>query len=632
MLTDKGAGWDRDGVTEVITTSVPSSAGFSSPARWVPAALRRFAALLLPLILLSPTPAFGQSFGQWWWTASVGANQRITETKSDGSARNRRTITELVLSTALNGFLLHPAVGNFSLDVDLLTQNNSGTQALDRDRIGYGANFNLFQRGKIPLNLFARRRHFNHPGLGDQGFASSYRVPDSSVLWGGRTGVRRGAFRGLTLEFDHLATDYEDSSSQSHDRQLVDWSRSGRRFQHHVRVWHLARAYGVSDTRFDDLTATLSQRGMLAPTWDWNLSGSAFRREISTAGAPSVLVDTGNLGASVSHPMRRRDLLTLRATVAQVRPDATPGTFSYNLSSDYRWKLGPSWDITPGLAFTRLDRGTTSLQSSRMRLSATWNRHVGLLDTLLTATTSFGMIDSNDSTQTKDEQQVALGIAGSLGHGMVRRLRKEIEFEISRNELRLTADPIEDLPDLGLPTEGLATQDRFRARVTLNRSWNRGSANGWFEWRRRQSTGDIGPPEVEADSYTGTLGYNARTFDLRGNVGQTVSTRAGAETQQVRFTGAHAIWRPTRYLDVRASFRDDKRMTRFAPDLDGRQFQTTVILHIGLLDVAVSALQFTNDLDGEIATTRRNLNWSIRRRFGGLLPIVTGTQRSGVIR
>ena len=55
-------------------------------------------------------------------------------------------------------------------------------------------------------------------------------------------------------------------------------------------------------------------------------------------------------------------------------------------------------------------------------------------------------------------------------------------------------------------------------------------------------------------------------------------------------------------------------------------------LRIGLFDVDVTFLAFNNELDESNDVSRRSIVWSISRRFAGWLPIVTGTQRAGVIR
>ena len=126
--------------------------------------------------------------------------------------------------------------------------------------------------------------------------------------------------------------------------------------------------------------------------------------------------------------------------------------------------------------------------------------------------------------------------------------------------------------------------------------------------------------------------YESRNLQLLGSFGQVVNDREGEETRRVRRASASAFWRPTRFLNLRASYRDDKRMTSFLPDLDGTSAQAWATLHIGLFDVSAGVSQWTNDLNGETATTRRNYLWTISRRFGGILPISTGTRRMGVIR
>jgi len=589
-------------------------------------------AVLLPLGLLIPDSSFAQSFGRWWWTARAGARQTISTVKSTGSASSENRNTDFRLAGAVNGFVVHPALGDFGVDLDLLFRKNRGSRELDTDRLGFGVRLSMLPKSGTPFRLFAQRRNYDYSGLNTGEPLSSYRLPTTTTRWGGSTNLRRGALRGVKVAFDQLSFDHEDGTDLGNSRQTVDWTRSFGRIQNRLSLKRITRDLGAVGSGFKDFTLGLVERGPLSSSWYWSFSGTALRREIRSADQSMVGFDDLRLITSFSHEMGRDDLLVISARAGRLRRGALLNSDDYRTSVSYRWRPKPVWSITPFLDYSSVSQDSYTLSSPRMNVTVAWNPRVRRWDALLSGTGTYGLVQIENEVETNDRTEAGFDLIGSVARGSRGGLRTSFEAEISRNQLRLSTDPILDLPDLGLSRNRLGAQDYARARFGLDRSKGSHSISGWIDWTRRQSSGDLDLSNFRTDAYTAVLGYNARRFDLRSSLGQTETSSEARDPQTLRYAGLQARWRALRFLDLRASYRKDLRMVVFAPNLDGEQFGGGLTLRLGLVDVDVAVLAFNNQLDELNDVSRRSIVWSVSRRFAGWLPIVTGTQRAGVIR
>jgi hypothetical protein len=68
------------------------------------------------------------------------------------------------------------------------------------------------------------------------------------------------------------------------------------------------------------------------------------------------------------------------------------------------------------------------------------------------------------------------------------------------------------------------------------------------------------------------------------------------------------------------------------PDVEGQRIEVRGTVFLGRLRLEASAFQITEKIDGGSERTNLNLRFTVAMRFGGGLPIVTGTKRRGVIR
>ncbi len=77
-------------------------------------------ALLLAALaaVLAPPAAQAQQFGQWWWTASAGVTGNRVTARSRSGPGSTFGSDRLNLGFGLRGYIVHPAIGEFSLDLD----------------------------------------------------------------------------------------------------------------------------------------------------------------------------------------------------------------------------------------------------------------------------------------------------------------------------------------------------------------------------------------------------------------------------------------------------------------------------------------------------------------------------------
>ena len=606
-------------------------------ARPRPGAARRATIWLPALIaaaLMSPGPGNAQRFGQWWWEGAVGIGQRSTDNSLADDRVSEFDQQELRLSLGLNGFVLHPAVGSFRLGLDLLVSEFDGGRELDTDRIGLSGDLKLFSRGSYPLELYARSQSFDYTGPAVEEPFGLLRIPDTSDHLGGRLRIRQGALRGTLVGVDHSSFDFVDAAArpETRDQEFIDWSRTLGRFQNHVRLEHTLRDFGSVGFEIEDLTANFDQRGDLTPSWRWELSGLGIFRDLTVGDGSKQRTDDFRIRNRLLHTIRDRDLLDLHTSFGVVRPAALPSIDTHGLSLFYRWRPWPGWEVAPFGQYAEQSSANSTSGSQRVGLAATWNREKGAVDTALTARTSHGRLELDDSDGVRDESQTAYAVTGSFGQGEVKKLRREFEFEVAHNELRLTQDPIFELPDLGAARSGLGAEDLRRARVSLSHRHDSRSFSGWGEWNMRESSRRNGAGDFEAETLSSTLQHNGPNYTLQANLGETVFQRFSLTEEKVRYLGAAANWRPRRYLQLRASYRTDDRELELVPDVDGERLQLGLTVRFGLLALEATAFETKESIAGGAQRQNRGFSWSLSRNMAGWLPIVTGTQRRGVIR
>lgn len=589
-------------------------------------------ALLLAIVVLATAPAGAQSYGQWWWEGYAGIGQRSTENLVDSESTSEFDLREIKLGLALNGFLGDPSLGRFRVGVDLLTSDQEGGRVVDTDDLGIEASVDLVPRGKYPTRFFFRRRSYDYTVADATNPLLIGSLPDTNEQWGAQFRVRQGPLTGLELGLDNLDYDFlaREPNGQSQDRSWLSWARTGPALQQSVRLEKRRQDFGFTDLLIDDWTFNLEERLSFEDRWRWQMSGIGIVRDVTTASSP-LSTDDFRLRNRFTFFVRDDDQLDLRSDWSVLRNDGS-SIDSQGMSLFYRWRLRTSWEVAPFAQYLRQEADELMLISPRLGVAVTWSQEANGWNALATGRISYGEIERRQDGATVNEEDEAYGFTGSLGRGTVEGLRKELEIEFARNELALTRGPLVQLPDLGLSTGQLGTDDLYRSRLTLRRRWGPRMLDAWSQWDRRESNGQSQLNAFESETLTASLQASGRLLNLQANVGATEVLRESRPPERIDFRGLALGARPARSLSLRASYREDVRELVLTPDLDGEWLQLELTYRIGEIVLEGQAFRTEQRIAGKGERTNRGFRWTVSRRLRGLLPVVTGAQRRGEIR
>lgn len=601
--------------------------------------VRRRPLLALPFtlalaILLAPAAA-GQSFGQWWWDAALGASQRRYDNFVDGTRVNRFDQTDLRLSLGVNGYILHPAVAGFRLGLDALFTSVENGHKLDSDRTGYEGRLSLFPQGAYPARLFVRRQLFDYSGLTRESPLGLLGTPDTSTSWGGRLRLRRGPLRGSLLGFERSELNYLGTThaGRLQERQFYDWSGNGEDRQRHLRLERSFEEFGLVDFNLETLTLNVDQRQQLTPSWRWNLTGVALRRNVQVGGGEAVGIDSARLHSAWVHGSEGGgDLLTLIYDGGLAGGTEAGTVQSHTATARYLWRRRKGWELTPFARLGYQQGPAETLQSPQLGLAANWQRTGRRLDLSVTPTASYLQLNRSGSRSSGTDSRLALSVESSLGHGDEGSLRQEIEISVAHNELRLAGETLTGLPDLGVQQSGTGTQDFYRGRLTLRRRWGRLLAVTYGEWSRREGARDGSGSDFELELLTYNLQLTAQRFGLLATSGDTRLLEERTGEQSIRFYSLSAAYRPVRLLSLRGSYRTDDRQVRLGPDIEGDRSEAGFELFFGAFVLQGQYFESNERLLGGSERMNRGFTVNLSRRLAGWLPFVTGTQRRGVIR
>jgi len=584
-------------------------------------------------ILLGTGVARAQGYGRWWWESSVGYGQGSYENLLETERVSQFDQQDLRIGFGVNGFIVDPGVGRFHLGVDALISQLEGGRDIDEQRLGGDFSLDLVPRGRTPIRLFFQQRLFDFTNPDPTDPFALYGLPDSSSRWGGQLRVRRGALEGTVLGFEHNSVAFLDSAADDdvQDRQYVEWSRGGAAAQHSFRLERLLRQYGVVGLEVEDLVANLNERLQLGETWNWQLSGTGISRTITREDTEGTDSDSLRLRNRVYHPVRQADLLDLNYNLDLFRTDSSSTAQRHDALVLYRWRASQSWEVAPFVQYVYQPSDDLTLRSPRAGLSLTWSLSRPTWDTTWTSRGSYGKVELSGVEGTADDSNLAVFLAGTMGHGPSDGFRQELAVEMSRNELRAQRQPTEGLPDPLPDGLGLGTEDFARSRATLSRRKGARFLQGWGEWSFRQSTGLGEVEDFEAETVTGTLQVGVSRFSLGSSLGQTSVKQEITGDQEVDSLSVTLGFQPVRPLSLRGSYRSDKRQLLLTPDIDTQRYDLVATIRVLGFIVEGSLFESRESLLTGFERTNRGLIWSIRRRFSGWLPILTGAGPRGTI-
>ena len=112
--------------------------------------------------------------------------------------------------------------------------------------------------------------------------------------------------------------------------------------------------------------------------------------------------------------------------------------------------------------------------SRRWKESRNWNG-------ALNARGSYGEVEGRTQEGSQSDTNFSYSVSGSIAHGQRQGLRKELEGEVGRNELRLRRS-FSLTPGIILPDQpSLGTEDFSRLRASLQHQWRARTLTGWAE-------------------------------------------------------------------------------------------------------------------------------------------------------
>jgi len=588
----------------------------------------------LPIVLAWPAPATAQEFGQWSWEALASFGGRSRDNFVDDESGGRYRENTLGLSLGMNGFIVHPAISRFRLGADLQFIRTDSGQSLDTNRTGLQGNFEFLPRGPHRGSLYINRQLYDYGGSAVDDPFTLLSIPDTLTTWGGRFRAARGFLAGSLLGFDRSAISFIEPgvNQQVYDRQFYDWSRDTSDFSHHVRLEHRYRDLGTVDLNYDELRLNIDERGDFSPAWHWTLTGSGVRQDSESFGMAPQRIDDYQLRSRLTHDIRERDLVEFFYEFGLTEPDTQPSTESHGLSVAYKWRPHPMWNIGPVASYATISSDLQDVRAPRAGLVVGWDWAPQPWNLGFVARGSYGFLERDAGGMIQKEHQSAGSFVGTVGHGTMEGLRKELEVELVRDRLRVTQTQLVTPPGLGLPLPGLGTEDLERGRITLGHRWDSQFINAWGDWTRRRSDVLFTGEAIATETLTATLQYGAHRFDIKANIADTDVTEDALTRQNIRSLGLGASWRPWRGVSVHGSYRVDQRHIALAPDVDGTQLEAGVRWQVGLFYLDFTLLESTQAFSGNPETRVRGITGNLTRRFGGWLPIVSGPERRGVIR
>ena len=586
-------------------------------------------------LLLPATPVgAGEDDGRWWWDAAFGLRRDETSNVVDGVDAPGYEQQDLQLSLGLNGYIVHPLIASFRVDTDWLFNNFDNRSGRDGTRYGVGAELNVLPRGAVPLSAYYRKSLFDFSGSAVNAVAGFSGAPESTTNWGLRSRFRQGGLKGLHLGIEHRGTVFLDQGTREgdYDRQFADWSRHGDKGRRRIRLERRVNAFGTVGLDTDDLTLQVEERRSFGPVWRWDLSGDGIRRESFDAIQTGSEVRDYRLRNQFRGNLRERRALDILFELGSTEYDSAASIDAQQVSVSYRMQTPGAWRIAPFVQLDRQTQADRSLNAPRAGLQIYWNRAGRGFDTQFSARTAFAAVREENVGGTEKDSLQAYGLIASVAHGDPGTLRTSLELEWGSNQFSVQRTRLIGFPDLGLSGTSIGGEDLYRARVNFFRAFDSRSFQAWSEWSHRSGTRDAFGNGLDNESWRSSAQWAMNRVSFQGSVGKTTLEQAASMGQQIQFASAAATWRPLRYLSFRGSYREDRRDIDLLPDIDGTYVEAAMQLRFGLLTFDTSVLDRTEDLQFGGRTRYRTVRWALTSRFGGWLPIVTGTKRRGVIR
>lgn len=578
-------------------------------------------------VMLAPGVLGAQQFGQWSWQAALRAGGRQYENTLAGQRLSEYRERGLGLNLGLSGFVVHPAIAKFNLNLDLALSRYPKGSSLDNDRLGFAARLHLLPESVVPIELFASRSRYDYQNLSTEVLYPFAAIPDHVTAWGGRLRLRQGLLAGTLLGFESTRIQFRgEAKSQEEDRAFFDWSGSGARIGHHVRVNHENRAYGFLGLEYRDTTASWDAHGNLSSKTRWDSSVTALRRDFSDAGSS---YSQAAVRQGITHERTRNVVFSFGYSGGFAQSEGGSSSVTHDATFRVqRTNLG-AFALSLDLGAGWQEAGGRTVRAPRVGASVSYNRQGRVADVALNLASSAGYLTSQGEGAARKMNFSALAAGCNVGVGSAQVLRAEMELAWAQNELRQAGEEPGPRP---APEALLAlgTEDSTRARLTLRKAFDGVQLSAFSDWWRRHARETFSVPRFQSESLTHTLQANLRSVSLAFNAGS--SEYLGTVRQEITYRSGSVSFRPFRFLSVSASQRADRRRLPGEPWLDAQRREVNVTSWLGAYQLNVQAYWLKDRWNHGQPREDRGFTWTLSRTMGGWLPIVAAPARRGVIK
>lgn len=587
---------------------------------------RRFRLVTAAMVLCAiAATASAQQYGQWTWDAGISARQRGYE-----FTESEETVSELqerdgLLSLGVNGYVLHPAIAAFRVGLDTNLTKREGGATLGSRKVGYRGDLRIFPTGAYPVHVYASRQRYDYDDASPAARIGS--VPDDITTFGARVRVRSGPLTGLVARAERsrigLLGPY--GGVESHQNQLADWAGGGKGWQHHYRLERQARTFAASRYSTDDVSL-LADESYRSAAWQWTSSSQLIRR-----GWSSETIS----GSSITALRVQNRFLRTSSRTRTWELQQSSGITLADLSSQSH-TLGARYSIATGGNFTVAPFANLGVQTSnslqvfapQAGVSATWTAAKGPVSALVSGSAASLLLQTDGEGFSSRDSSVTAGAGASLSFRPRRGLHSQVESYVSRNELRRSGETIAASSVL-VPTGGVGTEDRTQARITLGRKWRPFGAHFYVDWVSQATSGELQVNPYSAETLSSSLQVTLRNVNVSMSAGN--ATLEQNRVQELHFVTAAARVRIARTLSVVLAHREERRSAVGEPEVDGARSEAGLSLRLGSYAIEPQAF-VSRQRSGGPERSNRGFTVTIARGFGGVLPIVTGMQRRGVVR
>lgn len=587
--------------------------------------MKRF--LLSVLGLLVAAEAAAQQFGQWTWDASLSAVQREWQDARGGVDTNDRTESEMALSLGVNGHILHPTIASFRAAIGGLVSNSRAS--LDTRQLGYDVRLRALPLSNTPFEIFASRSSYDYSSGEGADTLPFLGTPDTSMTLGGRLRIRSGWLAGSLFGAEQSEVSYLDGDNERLERQFADWSGSSATFRHHYNAEHRLWDIGRSDYAYDDYSFAATEQGTLSPEWRWIMAATGTRRDYLFKDVLTSSTDLANITNQLSRISADGNTLSLDFTGGISRSGDGYSLSTHRVGARYQRKLGANASIGPYAGYGLQLGAEETVTIPELGIAGTWDRTGGAIEIALNGAVGLQRYEVSADSASSSADQFSYSAGLSLAYGSDTSLRQQLDASYSKNDLTLSGEAAGDFPDYGVAFFGAGFEDNAAVRLTLSKQVSDLRLSAWCDLRATRTS----PVSVEP------LEINDLIYSIQLTSGRIGLTASGGSTevldgvdQTIDFVSATGSFRPWRSLQFNALYRTDVRRMENAGNVDSSRIEAGAQFQLGLLVLGFS--YFDNrfvDSDG-LETVNKGMTATIRRSFGGSLPIVSAPVRKGTIR